>query len=48
MHIICLFGRAMHKTTFLIILGECIALWDEPNELSIQHRGYIFMQYVDS
>ena len=31
-----------------IILGECTALWDEPNELSIQHYVYIFMQYVDS
>ena len=30
------------------ILGECIALWGEPNELSIQYRIYIFMQYVDS
>ena len=29
-------------------LGECIALWGEPNELSIQYRIYIFMQYVDS
>ena len=27
-------------------LGECIALWGEPNELSIQHRIYIFIQYV--
>ena len=32
----------------LPILGECIALWGEPYELSIQHRVYIFMQYVDS
>ena len=32
----------------VIILGECIALWGEPNELSIQYRIYIFMQYVDS
>ena len=30
------------------ILGECIALWGELNELSIQHRVHIFMQYVDS
>ena len=30
------------------ILGECIALWGEPNELSMQHHVYIFMQYVDS
>ena len=29
-------------------LGECIALWGEPNELSIQHHVYIFIQYVDS
>ena len=34
--------------TVYILLGECIALWGEPNELSIQHRVYIFMQYVDS
>ena len=33
---------------FSTILGECIALWDEPNELSIQHHVYIFIQYVDS
>ena len=32
----------------LKLLGECIALWGEPNELSIQHRVYIFMHYVDS
>ena len=25
-----------------------MALWGEPNELSIQHRVYIFMQYVAS
>ena len=31
-----------------VTLGECIALWGEPNELSIQHHIYIFMQYVDS
>ena len=30
------------------ILGECIALWGEPNELSIRYRIYIFIQYVDS
>ena len=30
------------------ILGECMALWGEPNELSIQHYVHIFMQYVDS
>ena len=31
------------------LLGECyIALWGEPNELSIQYRIYIFIQYVDS
>ena len=29
-------------------LGECIALWGEPNELSIQYHIYIFIQYVDS
>ena len=33
---------------FVKLLGECIALWGEPNELSIQHHVYIFMQYVDS
>ena len=27
-------------------VGECIALWGEPNELSIHHLVYIFMQYV--
>ena len=29
-------------------LGECMALWGKPNEPSIQHQGYIFMQCVDS
>ena len=29
-------------------LGECMALWGEPNEPSIQHQVYIFMQCVDS
>ena len=33
---------------YVKLLGKCIALWDEPNELSIQHRVYIFMQCVDS
>ena len=37
-----------YEVTYVPILGECIALWGEPNELSIQHRVYIFMQYVDS
>ena len=32
----------------IAILGEYIALWGEPNELSIQYRIYIFIQYVDS
>ena len=32
----------------LYTLGECMALWGEPNELSIQHRVYILMQYADS
>ena len=31
-----------------IQLGECIALWGKPNELSMQHHVYIFIQYVDS
>ena len=34
--------------TLAKVLGECIALWGKPNELSIQYRIYIFMQYVDS
>ena len=29
-------------------LSECMALWGQPDELSIQHHVYIFMQYVDS
>ena len=33
---------------YVRILGECIALWGEPNELNIQYRSYIFMEYVDS
>ena len=28
-------------------LGECMALWGEPNEPSIQDQVYIFMQCVD-
>ena len=28
-------------------LGECMALWGEPNEPSIQHQVYIFMQCID-
>ena len=32
----------------ILLLGECMALWGEPNEFSIQHHVYIFMQYVDS
>ena len=31
-----------------IVLSGYIALWGDPNELSIQHHIYIFMQYVDS
>ena len=27
-------------------LGECITLWGDSNELSIQHRVNIFMQYA--
>ena len=37
---------AVHYTVYII--SECIALWDEPNELSIQHDVYIFIQYIDS
>ena len=29
-------------------LGECMVLWGEPHEPSIQHQVYIFRQYVDS
>ena len=32
----------------VITLGECMALWGEPNEPSIQRKVYIFMQCVDS
>ena len=45
---ITIISSAEPSRELLAILGECIALWDEPNELSIQHRVYIFMQYVDS
>ena len=38
----------LSSTRFIGKLGECMVLWDEPNELSIQHHVYIFMQYVDS
>ena len=30
------------------MLDEYMALWGEPNEPSIQHHAYIFMEYVDS
>ena len=36
------------NSVIVYTLGECIALWGEPNELSIQHHVYIFIQYVDS
>ena len=42
------FACAFQGAIFDILLGECMALWDKPNELSIQHLVYIFMQYVDS
>ena len=29
-------------------LGECMALWGEPNKPSIQHQVYIFRHCVDS
>ena len=29
------------------ILGDCMTMWGQPNEPSIQHHVYIFMQYVD-
>ena len=35
-------------TSCVLKLGECMALWGEPNEFSIQHRVYIFMKYVAS
>ena len=38
----------LHISHNVAKLGECIALWGEPNELSIQYRIYIFIQYVDS
>ena len=41
-------GLTKARPNKVVLLGECIALWGEPNELSIQHRVYIFMQYVDS
>ena len=42
------YGTVSHITKLYIatILGECMALWGDPNELSIQHCVYIFMQYV--
>ena len=30
------------------VLGEYMALWGKPNELSIQYHVYIFMQYIAS
>ena len=33
---------------FLLLLGECMALWGKPNEISIQHHVDILIQYVDS
>ena len=43
-----LYLYSRYPFSYLYILGECIALWGEPNELSIQYRIYIFIQYVDS
>ena len=34
----------MVVTCLYILLGECMALWGEPNEPSIQHYIYIIMQ----
>ena len=53
--IICLFvmlsttpDAYMHIVAiYITLLGECIALWGKPNEPSIQHYVYIFMQCVD-
>ena len=42
------FDNRLASYSYVAKLGECIALWDEPNELSIQYRIYIFIQYVDS
>ena len=36
------------QTQIELYIGECMALWGEPNEPSIQHKVYIFMQCVDS
>ena len=41
----CYFSHA--HTGVYFKLGESMALWDKPNEPSIQHHVYIFMQYVD-
>ena len=38
----------IEQSLYVLQLGECMALWGEPNELSIQHCVHIFMQYVDS
>ena len=46
-----MFSSSINKSVVLqltLLLGECMALWGEPNEPSIQHHVYIFMQYVDS
>ena len=40
---------AMYVAIILLYkLGECMVLWGEPNEPSIQHQLYIFRQCVDS
>ena len=37
-----------HDYVAILTLGECMALWGKPNELSIQHCVYILMQYANS
>ena len=41
-------NRQLQKITGVRKLGECMVLWGEPNEPSIQRHVYIFMQCVDS
>ena len=47
-YLLALVVRSCTCSYMYIKLGECMALWGEPNEPSIQHQVYIFMQCVDS
>ena len=46
--VVCLICPPSALGLWVYILGECMALWGESNEPSIQHQVCIFRQCVDS